>query len=207
MQSLITPVIALLIILSDFSWSQVYKYKLTGKVFSSADGMTIAGANITVKGTMLGAATDKDGRYTITGIPKGRHEIDVSFIGCYSSKGSIEFDTSTRMQRDFVLESRESQEIICHQNETQARKDIDTRSIHLVMNSGIVGLSLTEKDREFEKKYGVRYDIRGCTDGEPEKCLDEYYRIVLRYLDSRYGMSWRNEANKMWLLYLDKRWK
>ena len=45
------------------------------------EGEPLAGVNVTVEDTTLGAATDADGRVTIRGIPSGRQRLTFSFVG------------------------------------------------------------------------------------------------------------------------------
>lgn len=59
------------------AWGQ---QKVTGTVSSSVDGLGIPGVNVFVKGTSVGAATDIDGKYSIT-IPKGSNILIFSQVG------------------------------------------------------------------------------------------------------------------------------
>lgn len=45
--------------------------KIAGRVLDSQTNEPLIGANVSVKGTFLGAATDVDGFYTINNIPPG----------------------------------------------------------------------------------------------------------------------------------------
>jgi hypothetical protein len=53
--------------------------KISGTVAS--DGQPLAGANVLVKGTTYGAATDEDGRYYILDVPVGTYEVEAQYIG------------------------------------------------------------------------------------------------------------------------------
>lgn len=55
--------------------------KLTGTITSAETGEALAGVNVYLDGTGLGAATDLNGRYTILRIPPGSYTIVVSMIG------------------------------------------------------------------------------------------------------------------------------
>lgn len=54
---------------------------LTGVITDAANGETLPGVNIILTGTSLGSATDLDGRYTVSNIPPGTYNIQISFIG------------------------------------------------------------------------------------------------------------------------------
>jgi hypothetical protein len=46
-------------------------------------GLGVAcGANVMVEGTRLGAATDQNGDYVITGVPAGTHRVAFTYAGC-----------------------------------------------------------------------------------------------------------------------------
>ncbi|MBI1938597.1 MAG: TonB-dependent receptor [Ignavibacteriales bacterium] len=55
--------------------------KLAGKITDAQTGEALAGANILIIGTNLGAAADEEGKYVILNIPPGTYQVKVSFIG------------------------------------------------------------------------------------------------------------------------------
>ena len=60
---------------------------ITGTVTEAATGEPVPGANVFLKETKRGAATDADGNYTISNIPVGTYTLRVTFVGY---KASIE---------------------------------------------------------------------------------------------------------------------
>lgn len=76
--------VTILIIL--ISLSQIFPQGiLKGFVTDSLTNNELIGANVFLVGTSLGAATNLEGRYTITSISEGKHLVKVSYIG-YKSK-------------------------------------------------------------------------------------------------------------------------
>ncbi|RMD92186.1 MAG: TonB-dependent receptor, partial [Calditrichaeota bacterium] len=61
------------------------KGMINGKVTSAETGEALPGANILIEGTTLGAATDEQGHFSISGIPYGNYTLRASFIG-YSTR-------------------------------------------------------------------------------------------------------------------------
>lgn len=55
--------------------------KLRGKVTDRESGEALTGANVTIVGTSLGAATDLNGEYVILSVPPGTHSVRVTYIG------------------------------------------------------------------------------------------------------------------------------
>ena len=68
-----------------FSQSEIQSGKIAGQIVDSKTGKPIIGANIAIKGTTQGAATDLDGKYAISGVEPGSYTIRISYIS-YSSK-------------------------------------------------------------------------------------------------------------------------
>jgi TonB-linked SusC/RagA family outer membrane protein len=61
------------------AWSQTNT--VSGVVLSQTDDSPLAGVSVVVKGTTVGAFTDGQGRFTITGVPEGATTLQVTFIG------------------------------------------------------------------------------------------------------------------------------
>ena len=76
--------------------------KMTG-VVTSADGEPLAGANIVLDGTSMGAATDEDGRYYILNVPVGRYTVRADYIGYKSSiVNDVRVSVDLTTTRDFA---------------------------------------------------------------------------------------------------------
>ncbi len=54
---------------------------LTGEIFDRSNGEPLVGVNITSLELDIGTATDKNGRFIVTGIPAGTHTFEFSMIG------------------------------------------------------------------------------------------------------------------------------
>ena len=54
--------------------------KIAGKVVDAVSGEPLIGVNVIIDGTIMGAATDLDGYYSIIGIPPGQYAVRVSYI-------------------------------------------------------------------------------------------------------------------------------
>lgn len=62
---------------------------ISGQVVDAASRETLPGANILVRDTNLGASTDADGNFTITGVPAGTHTVEARFIGYRASTREV----------------------------------------------------------------------------------------------------------------------
>ncbi len=83
MLSYATRIILAVFLLSQFAIAQ--SGSVRGKVTDADTGEPLIGANVTIEGTSMGAATDADGIYVITSVPVGSHNVVVAYIG-YDSK-------------------------------------------------------------------------------------------------------------------------
>lgn len=77
--------------------------KIAGRVTDSQTGEGLPGANVVVKGTVFGAATDADGYYTILRIPPGVFAVEVSMLGytkVIQTNVNVSVDLTTKINYD-----------------------------------------------------------------------------------------------------------
>jgi len=65
------------------------QYTITGLVKNKADLSPIAGAQIFLNGSTIGTLSDGDGRFTLSNIPQGSHELIVQNLGFESAEALI----------------------------------------------------------------------------------------------------------------------
>ena len=71
-----------------------------GKVTFDEDGSALPGVSIIVKGTTVGAVTELDGTYVITGVPSNATTLVVSFIGMVTQELPIRATVNVVMSSD-----------------------------------------------------------------------------------------------------------
>lgn len=79
---------------------------ISGNVLTEATGEALPGANIILKGTFLGAASDREGFYLITNVPPGRYQVEVTMIGFQSVVKEIVVEPNRNQVLDFRLSQR-----------------------------------------------------------------------------------------------------
>ncbi len=86
---------------------------ITGKVIAKDLNTPLPGANVILKGTSLGAATDKDGNFIISNVPSGKYVVRVSYIGYESQSLSVEVKENEIIKLNFSLspQSIEGEEV------------------------------------------------------------------------------------------------
>ena len=74
-----------------------------GSVKESASGQFLDGARVSVAGIVT--STNREGRFRVTGLPAGRHEVVVDFVGYGTQRFAIEVDPARGARADVVLVS------------------------------------------------------------------------------------------------------
>ena len=93
--------IKIIVVLNCAAWLFAQNGSISGTV-SDADGNPLAGANVSVEGTPMGAATTTSGAYSISGVPAGSYIVTASYIGYESSNQSVDVSAGSA-QADFSL--------------------------------------------------------------------------------------------------------
>lgn len=103
-----------------------------GIVADSANGERIPFANITIKGTSLGAATNVNGFYLIPNVPYGRHEIVASAVGFQRQEKIVTVRGADPMVVNFTLvqQAVEMSEVLV-ESERRVEK-LDAASLHVI---------------------------------------------------------------------------
>lgn len=78
--------------------------RITGKVVDAKSGAFLPGANVLVQGTQLGAASDRQGRYTIMNVPAGAQTLVVSYLGYEKYSAEVTVPAGAEVKRDIALQ-------------------------------------------------------------------------------------------------------
>ena len=76
---------------------------LKGTVYDKATKDKLPGANVTVKGTSVGATTDLDGAFVVRNVPAGSQTIVVTYIGYITSSVNVSVPEGGTLSQDFNL--------------------------------------------------------------------------------------------------------
>ncbi len=91
-----------LLFFSSVAFAQ--KYTVTGTVTDAANGEKLVGANVYVKGTTIGAASDANGVYKLT-LDKGSYTIVCSYVGFERVESKV--NVTNNMTLDFPMKEHE----------------------------------------------------------------------------------------------------
>ncbi len=78
--------------------------KIEGTVTEAKTGTPLVGANVFLKGTAIGAATDLEGEYRILNVPTGRFTLIFSYIGYRNESISVRVEAGKAIRQDVQLE-------------------------------------------------------------------------------------------------------
>lgn len=98
----------LFLILLLFSAKILASQTIRGTVFEKESGLPLPFANVFVNNTTLGAASDEEGRFTLTGTFPNEIEIVASFVGYVTEVKTVSFENKNEIKVDFELAFQES---------------------------------------------------------------------------------------------------
>lgn len=78
--------------------------QITGKVVEAETNMGLPGANIVIKGTSLGAASDLQGKYIVPRVPAGSYTVEVTYLGYQTETVELTVYSGQSVVQDFSLE-------------------------------------------------------------------------------------------------------
>ena len=76
---------------------------IKGKVFDKESKDALPGANVVIKGTTIGAATDLNGMFAISNAPSGEQTITVSYLGYVPTSITVKIPDGGSVTQDFYL--------------------------------------------------------------------------------------------------------
>ncbi|NQU53650.1 MAG: carboxypeptidase-like regulatory domain-containing protein, partial [Bacteroidetes bacterium] len=87
-------ILIILAILFSFSTMKGFAQNLllTGVVKNAGNGETLPSANIIVKGTSIGTATNVDGFFTLLNLPEKKFTLNVFYVGCHALELEVDLD-------------------------------------------------------------------------------------------------------------------
>jgi TonB-dependent receptor len=106
-------IISFLLITVSCSFGQGKSGQIYGVISDSTTGDPLFGANVILKGTSLGAATDINGHYKIPEVQSGRYTIIIRYIGYQSKEATISIDgTSLELNTSLLSEAIQGETVV-----------------------------------------------------------------------------------------------
>ena len=111
--------------------------KLAGKITDAKTGDPVVGANVIIKGTYMGAATDVDGYYYINNVPPGDYTVIVSSIGYEKvviNKVPIKIDLTFRLDITMNVTTINAKEVVITAKRPLVQKDLTSTAVTVSAN-------------------------------------------------------------------------
>jgi len=101
--------------------------KVSGRITNADSGEPLIGANVILKGTVLGAASDLDGYYSILNVRPGYYDLQVNMIG-FAEKSVIdvrvEVDLTAFIDIPMTVQALSSEVIVVQANQKLVKTDV-----------------------------------------------------------------------------------
>src|SRR5688572_26871678 len=95
--------LVLSLVLVGDAWAQG---SVTGRVVQSSTLRPLAGAQVSIPGTGIGALANNDGRFLLVNVPVGQHTVRVEIIGFGTQERSVTVTQGQSAALDFQLETQ-----------------------------------------------------------------------------------------------------
>ncbi len=101
--------------------------KIAGRIRDKEAREPIIGANVLVKGTMLGASTDLDGYYFILRVPPGTYDLQISMVGYQTivvQNVKVQVDLTTTVNGQLSATAVQMKEVLIEAENKLVEKDV-----------------------------------------------------------------------------------
>jgi iron complex outermembrane receptor protein len=145
--------------------------RVSGRVTDGKTGEAIPGANVMIPGTVLGANSDADGRFSINSLPAGNYALRVSAVGYKSSlRKEIRIPANGTVTVDIALEQTliETGEVVITASKRRQSLEDSPTSVGVMSNRDLEQKNQVYLDRALEHASGVNFvggqiNIRGSS--------------------------------------------
>lgn len=106
------------------------RFTISGTLKDKANGETLFGATIVLKGTSIGTITNEYGFYSLTA-PKGKYQLIVSYIGYKTIETQIELNKNIKFNSELSEDSNQLEEVVVNSGSS---KKVNLRSPQMSVN-------------------------------------------------------------------------
>jgi len=149
--------------------------KIAGTVVDEETGDPLAGANVIIQGTSMGAATDLNGYYNILNVPPGKYTLRISMMGYQTviqKEVSVMVDLTTTLNFQLSQQTLQGDEVIVIAEAPIVQKDVTSTSFKVGADQ-INQLQVVNLNEIVELQAGVvNGHFRGGRSGEVMYIVD-----------------------------------
>lgn len=85
---------------------------ISGRVVSTTEASGLEGARVVIPELDRGTTTDRDGRYSFSGLPAGDYTVEVSYIGAADASAGVSVGATDAVTQDFALAALQTERIL-----------------------------------------------------------------------------------------------
>ena len=103
--------------------------KIAGRIIDQQTNEPLAGANVVIEGTLMGAAADQDGFFVILNIPPGTYTVEVSVIGYASllhENVGVSINQTTNLETSLTPEAITSETVVVYAERPVVQLDVSS---------------------------------------------------------------------------------
>ena len=150
--------------------------KITGIVKDARTDEPLAGANVIIEGTSMGAATDAEGYYVILNVPPGKYTVYASYVGYAKLEKKdvfIEIDLTTETNFEMTIQAFQGETVTVVAKKPIIQKDVSGSQVS-VSSDEIEKLPISTIGEIAGMKAGVSssMSIRGSSSNETLVMVD-----------------------------------
>jgi len=168
---------ALLVLLSSVLVSGAVTGKIAGIVTDAQSGVPLAGANVLIEGTTLGAAADLDGNYILLNIPPGKYILKFMMIGYKSvivRDVVVVMNITTTINAQLNTEALGMDEVVVVAKRPVVVKDISHSQLNIEAEQ-IATLPVGELTQVVGLQAGVKgFEVRGGAERQTALIVDGF---------------------------------
>lgn len=155
--------------------------KISGRVVDATTGEPLPGTNVVISNTMMGAAADMDGYYTILNVPPGLYNLSAMAIGYTKitiDEIRVRIDQTAKADFNMSMEAIEGEAVSVVADRNNLKPDVGT-SVVAVTDVEVKALPISTVDQVVELQAGVEegLEIRG---GSSDEVLFQLDGVTLR---------------------------
>lgn len=164
---------------------------VTGTVRDARSKEPVVGASVRIDGTLLGAATDLEGHFRITGVPTGNQTVSASYLGFTKLVKQVVVEAGETKTLSFGLEEEsEGRKLNEVQIVGQKRRDTDISLINEVRQASVVASGISSE----QIARSVDRDAAQVVQRIPGITVQDNRFIVVRGLAQRYNQTLLNDV-------------
>ena len=172
---------------------------IKGHVLSANNNSPLAGVNVGLEGTAIGAATDEEGQFTISDVPTGTYNLIISSVGYKNKQKEITVESGNTLSLDIQLATTTTalEELVVESMAEAQKLELTAKAVEAIeltetklKTSDLGDVMAQTKGVNVRRSGGLgsdaRFSLNGLTDDQIRFFLDG---IPLEFSSYSFGIS------------------